>query len=177
MERKTEKNAGSSRNRYRQWATLSLVLLTLAGCAAVGPDYVRPDIKTPAQWDTVAVDADTIGKMDPDTAAAWWHTLDDPVLNRLIDRAATSNLDVKSARSRVREARARRAKNAASQLPGVDATASAKSRRSSGETGSAASSELYSAGFDAGWEIDLFGGVRRSVEAAQADIEAGGRGF
>ena len=171
MKRKTEKDAGSSRNRYRQGMTLSMVLLTVAGCAAVGPDYVRPDIQTPARWDTVAKDAATIGKID--AAAAWWHTLDDPVLNRLIDRAVAGNLDVKSARSRVREARARRAKSAAAQLPGVDATASAKTRRSSGGTGSAATSELYSAGFDAGWEIDLFGGVRRSVEAAQADLEAG----
>jgi len=173
MERNIEKEAGSSRNRYRHWVTVFLVLLAVAGCAAVGPDYVRPDIKAPAQWDTVAADSDGIAKADPDALAAWWHTLDDPVLNRLIDAAAASNLDVKSALSRVREARARKAKSAASQLPGVDATASAQKRLSSSATGSSETSELYSAGVDAGWEIDLFGGIRRSVEAAQADIEAG----
>jgi NodT family efflux transporter outer membrane factor (OMF) lipoprotein len=173
MERNTEKDAGSSRNCRRYWVTVFLVLFAVAGCAAVGPDYVRPDIKAPARWDTVAADPDGIGKADPDALAAWWHTLDDPVLNRLIDAAAANNLDVKSALSRVREARARKAKSTASQLPGVDATASAQKRLSSSATGSSETSELYSAGVDAGWEIDLFGGVRRSVEAAQADIEAG----
>ena len=173
MERKTKKHAGKSRSRYGHWGAVFLLLFGVAGCAAVGPDYVRPDIKAPAQWDTVAADPDGTGKADPDALAAWWHTLDDPVLNRLIDAAAANNLDVKSAFSRVREARARKAKSAASQLPGVDATASAQKRLSSSAAGSSETSELYSAGVDAGWEIDLFGGIRRSMEAAQADIEAG----
>jgi NodT family efflux transporter outer membrane factor (OMF) lipoprotein len=103
--------------------------------------------------------------------ASWWTTLNDPTLTRLIQHALTGNLGLKEARSRVREARARRGISAAQQFPAIDATGSASSSRSSDDTGSGERRELYAAGFDATWELDVFGGVRRSVEAAQADLE------
>ena len=105
---------------------------------------------------------------DPADLSAWWQTLKDPLLNQLIERALEDNLDLGLAASRVREARAQRGISGASQFPTLRGTGSAQ-RVKQGEL---ASANLFSAGFDAGWELDLFGGVRREMEAAQADLEA-----
>lgn len=98
----------------------------------------------------------------------------DPLLSQLIEQAVASNLNLKQARARVREARARRGISRAALLPSVDAGgAVSKSRNSESSIyTSSGEVELYQAGFDAGWEIDIFGGLRRSVEAAQAELEA-----
>jgi len=79
---------------------------------------------------------------------------------------------VKEASFRVREARARRVQSAADQFPTLDATGSAGRTGGSEQTGDGSTRTLYAVGFDAGWELDLFGGVRRAKEAAQADLEA-----
>ncbi len=84
------------------------------------------------------------------------------------------NRDLKKAEARVREARARRGLSRAGLYPTLDATGSVTRSRGSAETGAATTSDLFSAGLDASWEIDLFGGVRRSVEAAEADLQAAG---
>jgi outer membrane protein TolC len=110
--------------------------------------------------------------MDPQTLAAWWKTLNDPELSSLIDHAVLGNLDLKTAIARVREARARRGIAKADLFPTADATGSASWSRINRNEGSSTSSDFYAAGFDAGWELDIFGGVRRSVEAAEADFQA-----
>ena len=114
----------------------------------------------------------------------WWTTLNDPALDALILRAVDANLDLRVAEARVREARALRGVVAAEGRPTIDATASyTRSRRSENafsipSTAGGSSSfgdleqDLFQAGFDANWELDVFGRVRRSVEAAEADIEA-----
>jgi multidrug efflux system outer membrane protein len=153
---------------------LALVCLALAltGCAAVGPDYspIKPD--APGKWHAELDGGLTAEPMDPDILARWWTVLDDPELTSLVDRAVKGNLALKEARARIREARALRGISEASLFPTLDATASAVDHRSSENSGTGKESKLYSAGFDAGWELDVFGGVRRSVEAAQADLEA-----
>ena len=151
--------------------TSVLAAFLLSGCAAVGPDYLRPQISTPGQWHAGLKEGLTQGSVNSQVMASWWTTLNDPTLTRLIQRALTGNLGLKEARSRVREARARRGISAAQQFPAIDATGSASSSRSSEDVGSGERRELYAAGFDAAWELDVFGGVRRSVEAAQADLE------
>ena len=153
---------------------LSLIcgLLILTGCATVGPDYVRPDTSVSITWHTQLKDGLATDEIDPKTLAAWWSTLNDPELSSLIDRAVAGNLDLKKAGSRVREARARRGLAKADLFPTLDATGNANRSRSSEDTGGGMARELYSSGFDAGWELDVFGGVRRSVEASQADLEA-----
>ncbi|RJP47100.1 MAG: efflux transporter outer membrane subunit [Desulfobacteraceae bacterium] len=153
------------------WNILAIVLtvLALAGCAAVGPDYFPPRMEVPAELAgevkltafDVAVEAD-----DP---ARWWTAFDDPVLTEIIERAVSENQDMKKALARLNEARARRGLRRAEFYPGLDASAAATRSRSGGANDSR---EYYSAGFDAGWEIDVFGGVRRSVAAADADLEA-----
>jgi NodT family efflux transporter outer membrane factor (OMF) lipoprotein len=149
-----------------------IMVVSLAGCTTVGPDYIPPDILPPKQWSTDLKGGLTQQSMDPESLASWWTTLNDPTLTSLIDDAIRGNLTLKEARSRVREARARRGISAAERFPTIDATGSAVSSRGSEDTGTGDRRELYRTGFDASWELDLFGGIRRSIEAAQADLEA-----
>jgi len=154
------------------WFFALLVILILAGCATVGPDYVPPDTPVSATWHTQLKGGLMTEEMDPKNLAAWWTTLNDPELSSLVDRAVAGNLDLKKAWARVREARARRGLAKADLFPTLDAAGSATWSRSSKDTVTGKTSDLYSASFDAGWELDIFGGVRRSVEAAEADLRA-----
>ena len=157
--------------------------LIFIGCS-VGPNYQEPVLAVPAAWHEARQPG-----IDTRTAelARWWTAFDDPLLNSLIERALRSNLDLRIAEARIREARASRAVVAAGAWPTVDTSGSYTRSRSSknalnipsqaggvGGSGSGVKLErdLFNAGFDANWEIDVFGGVRRSVEAADATIEA-----
>lgn len=111
--------------------------------------------------------------MDPLILARWWSTLNDGLLSNLERQAIQSNLDVKQALARLREARARRGISGAALYPTLDLSAAATRSQSSESSGSGDTRESFNAGFDAGWELDLFGGVRRSIEAAEADLHAG----
>ena len=147
-------------------------IMIISGCFAVGPDYVRPDTTVYKNWNT-SLKSDS-GKKGTDTQnlTNWWIALGDPILSSLIERAQRSNLDLKKAQASIREARARRGLAKADFYPAIDATGSASRSRSSQNSGGGVTSDLYAAGFDASWELDVFGGVRRSVEAAQANLEA-----
>jgi NodT family efflux transporter outer membrane factor (OMF) lipoprotein len=153
------------------WLPAALAILIVTGCA-VGPDYVRPETPTRQAWHTALKGGITAEPIDPETLTGWWKTLDDPILSKLIHRAVAGNLDLKNAQVRVREARARRGVAQADLFPTLDTTGSATWSRSSEKIGNGKTRDLYAAGFDAAWELDLFGGVRRSVEAAQADLQA-----
>jgi NodT family efflux transporter outer membrane factor (OMF) lipoprotein len=144
----------------------------LAGCAAVGPDYVplRPD--APEKWHTELVNGIIDTHPDPETLASWWNIFEDHELSVLVERAAYGNLNLQIARSRILEARALRGISMAGLFPAVDAAATAAKQRTHQASEGARELDFYTAGFDAGWEIDIFGGVRRSIEASRADIEA-----
>ena len=149
-----------------------LLVLNLAGCAPVGPNYVPPESNVPPAWHTELGQGLAAGTMDPQELAAWWTTLKDPVLADLIAQAVNNNLDLQQAIAKVRETRARRGIVQAEMFPALDARASASRSKGSENSGSGAARSFYSAGFDAGWEVDIFGGVRRQVEAADADLAA-----
>jgi outer membrane protein, multidrug efflux system len=156
------------------WAIL-LLCLTIpfaGGCAAVGPDYVPPENQLPVRWHNPLQGGLAEGAADADALSHWWRTLNDPVLSRLMEEAVTGNLDLKEARARVREARAKRGIEDAGLFPYVDASGKMTRSQGSEETGAGTRRTLYAAGFDAGWEVDIFGGIRRSVEAADADLQA-----
>ena len=112
--------------------------------------------------------------------ARWWAAFDDPVLVSLVERAIESNLDLKLAESRIRQARAARGVSIAGLGPVVNAGSSFQRSFSSpggnqgGKTNASEGviSDLYQIGFDASWELDIFGGVRRGVEATDADLLA-----
>lgn len=154
---------------------IALILITVilfSACAAVGPNYVRPDKPVAEKWNASLDNGLRASSVQPQVLASWWTTLADPDLSRLMEKAAAGNLDLKVADARLREARARRGVARAGFYPSVDASASATFTRSDAQDAPARNTRLYSAGFDAGWEFDIFGGVRREVEAADADIDA-----
>jgi NodT family efflux transporter outer membrane factor (OMF) lipoprotein len=157
--------------------------LTFAGCR-VGPDYHPPATSLDKSFGPapapVFAQSSVLNSSASETAA-WWATLKDPILNSLIEQAVKANHDLRLAAARVREARAMRAVAGAAQYPSVDINAS-ESRNRFSKTAAPYSAfdvpgfpwgfDLYQAGFDASWELDVFGAVRRSVEEANAGLEA-----
>ena len=138
----------------------------LAACA-VGPDYRQPDTKVSEKFE------DTGSKLysNEDAVGDFWKNFNDPVLERLVNDAIASNYDVRIAMARVAEARALRRGAAFDLAPSIEGTGGyTKSRIAAAQTlpGAPRDSELYDAGFDAVWELDLFGRVRRGVEASHA---------
>ncbi len=111
-------------------------------------------------------------EISDDSLAKWWTTLHDSTLEDLEQRALRGNLDIKRATAVVREARARRALAGADRFPTVTASGLTGFQRGSDQMGNSAHAGLFNSGFDAGWEVDVFGRVRRSMEAANASFEA-----
>lgn len=161
---------------------LPIVLGALTSCT-VGPDHVTPAVPTPEAWTEISAIASN-GTAD---AGAFWRTFHDPVLDELERLAVQKNPDIGLARARVAEARMLAAAAGSERWPKVDLTASYSNSRlsehgfieglGSGSPGGGAifpgqQIDLHQVGVDASWEIDLFGGRRRSVEASEATAEA-----
>lgn len=160
----------------------AMLLLTVSGCA-VGPDYHAPDTRLAEFHSAEAVTSRTaLG-----SAAAldsWWNGFNDPELTRIVEQALSQNLDLAAALARVEQARAAARGAGARLLPSLDVSAQASKQRQSLEspTGSIArnlpgyerNQSQYDVGLGASWEIDLFGGLRRSSQAAAAEAEAAG---
>jgi outer membrane protein, multidrug efflux system len=161
----------------------ALALMCLAAGCTVGPNYKRPDLPTPSTWNEAQQSGIDATGTDLER---WWTVFNDPLLDSLVERALRSNLDLRVAEARIREARANRAVVAAGAWPTIGTSGSYNRVRTSenafaispqgGSTsspqGGTLDQNLYKAGFDANWEVDIFGGVRRSVEAADATIDA-----
>jgi NodT family efflux transporter outer membrane factor (OMF) lipoprotein len=149
-----------------------------AGGCAVGPDYHPSAAPVPATWSSPP--ANGLTDIAP-PASTWWTSFNDPELDSLIRRAAQSNPDLRVAEARLRQARAIRQMSAADFWPALDASASfARAKQSQNQPLIGAlplppnfpfEYSVYQAGFDASWEIDLFGAKRRALEAATADWE------
>jgi len=141
--------------------------LFVAGCT-VGPNYQPPETKVPAGW-TGQTGAKS--PASPDTILLqWWTEFNDANLTSLIERAMKSNLDLRQAEQKIRQARAEGGAVGAGFWPTADATGSFSRSRSGGPP--AATRNLFQAGLDAAWELDIFGGTRRDIESAEADIRA-----
>ncbi|MCJ8177936.1 efflux transporter outer membrane subunit [Pseudomonas viridiflava] len=158
-------------------AASSLVLLaSLSGCQ-VGQDFQRPrtsDVQwLPIQGEQAASQINTTPY-----SARWWEIFRDPQLSSLIDRAAASNLDLKMAEARLAQSRAARQVIAGEQVPSVDGKLGYQRKRNSaeglndpsGNEGRAAFSQ-WDGGINASWEVDLWGRVKREVEAADANVD------
>ncbi|MCB1895975.1 MAG: efflux transporter outer membrane subunit [Rhodocyclaceae bacterium] len=133
----------------------------LAACASIGAPLAGPSVAIPAAWHRASAAATTAGDLQ-----RWWQQLGDPALSALIDQAVARNPDLASSRASVREARARLRAASAGRLPNVDAGASAGIAKA----GTSDSDARLSIGLDASWELDLFGGQRLTVDAAEADL-------
>ena len=162
---------------------LVLLLPLLAGCA-VGPNYSKPDIATP---DAFAAQNAPLSVPEASQAdlSQWWTAFHDAELESLIARALSANLDLQTAASRVREAREQEIIAGAAGTPNISAAGNVDHLHSgrnflsqfsgnpaASSSGGGTDVSIYSLGFDATWELDVFGGVRRSVEAAKAGSEA-----
>jgi NodT family efflux transporter outer membrane factor (OMF) lipoprotein len=148
------------------------IIPVLTGCIKVGPDYVSPVTKVPDAWRNKITNEVTGKEPSELILIKWWTTLDDPVLNEIIEKAVANNKDIGAAKARIREERARRNISRAGFFPTIDTSGSFSRSSGSRETGSGKETDFYSAGFDAVWELDIFGGNLRSLEAASAELEA-----
>jgi multidrug efflux system outer membrane protein len=151
----------------------SLILTALTGCA-VGPNYKQPKMDVPAQYRPTTTQTAGTEPLE----VQWWRTFNDPLLNQYIVMAWEDNLDIQVAAARVREARALRRVSSSAYWPDVRASGAYSRSKSGGDfngnlnNNGGGERDLYQAGFDAIWELDVFGGIRRSVEAATADIQS-----
>jgi NodT family efflux transporter outer membrane factor (OMF) lipoprotein len=160
----------------------SAVALMITACA-VGPNYHQPKTTAPDEFidRSRAAPASSADSVDP---ARWWHSLNDPHLDSLVERAIQANPDIEIALTRLQEAREYQAVYAGDALPVVAGNAAAARGTGSDTTRAGGSSALRAgdnkgalpihqiAGFAATWEIDLFGGIRREIEAGRYDIQA-----
>lgn len=146
-----------------------LLLLPLAGCV-VGPDYHATPVPAPAAWSDRTASGASVSDL-----TAWWRRFNDPTLDRLIEQAVTANADVAQMVAKLRQARAGVVQKKAGLLPTLDGSGGAtRSRQSLASIGNLDSitTSSFEAGFDASFELDLFGGQRRSVESAGASLDA-----
>jgi NodT family efflux transporter outer membrane factor (OMF) lipoprotein len=154
----------------------------------VGPDYHEPETRVPPSYHAVAEAPYATPVAETADLSSWWIQFNDPELQSLVARALKANLDLQTAASRVRQARTQEIIAGAAELPTVNASGNAAHLHSGSSPlqslsgGSASGSSpapsggtdisLYSLGFDASWELDIFGGGRRGIEAAKAQSEA-----
>jgi len=150
---------------------LLLSVVLLSACATVGPNYSPPEMKTPDTWQQDVAGATADKKLQQEILAKWWTTFNDPVLSGLMEGAVTGNLSLKQALNNVRQARIQRGITDTDRFPTVNATGSAGRTYSNDMKGDFSGTNNFSLGLDASWELDLFGGVKRSLEAADANIE------
>ena len=160
--------------------SLSFLLSSTVACA-VGPRYQPPELSVPRAWQELPAGESTA---KAPTLEHWWTAFNDPILDHLVARAVLGNLDLKMAAARILEARAARGIAASAGLPQVDvqgaylrsqrsdAVPPFKSASGDGSPFGPREQNAFEAGFDAAWEIDLFGGVRRDKEAALAQVQA-----
>jgi len=178
-----------------------LALAAVVGCHAVGPDYKTPATKMPDAYGEAAPMSRRLGppspaQQKPTELGLWWTSFDDPELDSMIDRAVQRNLTLQMATERIIQARANRQIAVSNLFPTINGTGSYTRARGSQNGGSSASStgttgtggtsgasgnsgstagkpvNLFEAGFDATWELDVFGGIRRQVEVADYNTQA-----
>ena len=178
---------------------ISLVsaLLFAAGCGmwAVGPDYEKPQVSiehlsvpdagypttnqtATGEFKAAATNDDPRAVITAEMISAWWAQFKDPVLTELIDAAVSNNVSYLMAQERLVQARWTLVGSAAAFMPSVTMdgtytrTGAHRFTSSRWATGSNYHGDHFSSGFDASWEIDIFGGVRRSYESAAASLDA-----
>lgn len=150
-------------------APLRYALLTcslLVSACVVGPDYHPPAQAVPGRWQAKTAPSAAIDM------AKWWTVFNDDVLSGLMARVQNSNLDLRQAQARLKEARARRGLAGANLLPTITGKSGASQSGSSEQAGSGQTSEFFSHKIDASWELDIFGKLRRGIEAADANLQA-----
>ncbi len=173
----------------RRWWSVAVVAFVTTGCA-VGPNYTRPVATVPPQWaglpsqpagaapGSPGATGASVPTGGPASVEAWWTVFHDPELDRLVDQADRQNLTLQQARARILQARGSLTAAGGALWPSANASASTSTSGSpSGSSAGAGSAggntrNQFQAGLDAAWELDFFGGARRGVEAARANLQA-----
>lgn len=168
--------------RAASLAALAVIAGSLAACAAVGPDYRRPDSTMPGAYPHAAAFETLNASREPVSLDTWWNGFKDPALTKIVQRALDQNLDLAASLARVEQARAVAAHAGAQLLPEgslgasvskqYQSTESALGRLGSALPGYDRNRTSYSVGASASWEIDIAGGLRRGAEAADAELQA-----
>ncbi|MCP4310300.1 MAG: efflux transporter outer membrane subunit, partial [Bacteroidetes bacterium] len=157
---------------------LALALVLIQGCFGigpkVGPDYTPPELEIQDSWHQEITKGFEEGEANLQT---WWRVLNDPVLNRLIERADHGNLQLEEAFARIKEARAIRGIEAGERFPDLNSTGDARRMRSPHTflpptTQRSRTDDFFKFGGEGSWEIDFWGRIDRSIESADASLEA-----
>ncbi len=152
----------------------------------VGPDFQAPHPEAPSGWAGVttapAPPQPAVATAQPAELTRWWKRFNDPMLTQLVEDALKTNLNLQLAVANLRQARAARGIAVAALWPAISGSAEYLRETTSGatlppKTTPAQEQNLYQAGFDAVWEIDIFGGQRRNVESANANVQAAVEGI
>jgi len=166
--------ANTTGRRRSQRIALMVLALVEFGCM-VGPNYKPPNLELPARYEAGSKPAPQSAQSD---LAQWWRGFDDPVLDRLVAQALSSNLDLMDAVARVREARALQNEASAALYPSLSNGWSYSRIRYSETTPFGSFPQifpveynLFEGGFNSSWDLDLFGGIRRGIQAQQAELE------
>ncbi len=163
-----------------QWKLLSLVVVALfallmGGCSAVGPDYVKPEAPVLESWNETPMQA-LEQEGGEDTYNTWWEVFSDPVLQNLIEKACSQNLTLQIAAIRIYEARAQLGILVGNLYPqqqlGSGSLTTNKSTKTSEDSPIDNTFDALNLGFDATWEVDIWGKYRRSVQSGVANLEA-----
>jgi NodT family efflux transporter outer membrane factor (OMF) lipoprotein len=157
---------------------LRLSMLTIAGTAAIAGCTLGPNYHGTPTVAPVAARASSFNRAPKDVtaatpaAAAWWKSLNDPQLDRLIEAALVDSPDIRAAQARLRESRAGLRGQQSNELPKTSGSAAYLHAHLPSSPLNISSASLYDVGFDATWEVDIFGGTRRAIEAASAEASA-----
>lgn len=167
-------NSGQNRSGLRMALLAVSLVLFLSGCM-VGPNYDPVQPESAEGWTAEMEKGLQATRPQNGTMSQWWKVFDDPVLSELEKQAVEGNLDLKIALSRLRQARLNRGISKSDLFPTLAADGQVQRQRSSESMPSVSGGEeqdYYLGQFDSAWELDIFGGIRRSVQAAQAELEA-----
>ena len=164
----------------KQWHSAAILVIaglvvTLIGGCMVGPEYHPPKpTMSPSSWtgvSTIPTDQPSVATDQPADLTDWWKQFNDPILNELVEEAIRTNFDLQIAVLRLRQARALRGITIGGLWPSVTASGNYQRFHTAGTVPDNLQQNLYEAGLDAVWELDLFGGMRRNVESAEANIQ------
>lgn len=161
------------RMRYLLSVLAGSAVFILNGCISVGPDYEEPTLDMPDAWHAAVLED---FESEEPNLQTWWTVFNDPMLDSMIDRASTNSLTLKSAAARIEQAAALRGVSASQYWPEITGGASASTFQTTEAktipAGGDRTGELYDASLSMAWELDLWGRIRRSVESADASLQA-----
>ena len=151
---------------------LTATLMGCMGLDSVGPNYEKPETAVPDQWQRSSMPDDVFDPSAQPVLTEWWQQFGDPDLDWLIETALEDDLSIAQAQARLQQVRANRGQAVSALYPELGTSVRATPTFYGAPESERPDTTQYDAEFDAAWEIDIFGGTRRAIEAAQAETES-----